>query len=290
MNRLFRRQFIVDSKFQWAVIGYTFAISLFTSMAQVTISRLRILEESMAQLQLGFAQIDPKMAMWFLLVFCYVGLFVVSVLFSSRLAGPLFRLRKHMVDVRNGREIKEIHFRKGDYYSDLSETYNSLLSSISLKRGDNEKGFSLIELSVVLVIMSVLALISFGSFMSAPNDTAKFNQEVVILRDALVSARNVAVAKNQCAVVTVVGPTEVRIRTYIMPGSCTGVLPAPDSEIVRNFGPHTTVSSFNVGTSLVFRPSGGTTLSSPANLSLSDSTGRVRKINIYPAIGQVRLM
>src|SRR5687768_16889007 len=104
---MIRRKFIVDKKFQWSIIGYSFLISLLTSLMHATLSRLSAVQT-----------LPPHIT---ILVFggFYLGIFILAVLISNRLAGPLFRLRRHLLDATRGRPLKKIFFRDKDFFTDL---------------------------------------------------------------------------------------------------------------------------------------------------------------------------
>jgi hypothetical protein len=49
---------------------------------------------------------------------------------SHRLAGPLFRLQRHMNEVGTGGEPVAVHFRKGDLYQELAEACNTVIARV----------------------------------------------------------------------------------------------------------------------------------------------------------------
>jgi len=53
-----------------------------------------------------------------------------GLILSNRVAGPLFRLKKHMRDTIDGAESRPVKFREGDYFQDIAETYNELLEKL----------------------------------------------------------------------------------------------------------------------------------------------------------------
>jgi hypothetical protein len=60
----------------------------------------------------------------------YVTL-VAGFLFH-RVAGPVFSLKRHMVEIMDGKPVQEIVFRDTDQLGDLAETYNQLLHHLEL--------------------------------------------------------------------------------------------------------------------------------------------------------------
>lgn len=68
------------------------------------------------------------------------GVTLVNLVFwglylSHRVAGPIYRLRKHMVDLREGRTQGEVGFRKNDFFPELAESFNQHMSWVR----ENEK-------------------------------------------------------------------------------------------------------------------------------------------------------
>lgn len=293
-----RRRYIVDPKFQWTVVGYTILISMLTTMVNQTIDRIEIYREMQQRdgiFGIVSAYVRPEWLKPFAYGSFYLGVFIVAVLFSNRLAGPLYRLRRHMIESARGQQIVKIFFRKNDYYTELNHAYNELADAVNRREKErlfaarNEDGFSLPELMVVVAIISILGVISAVTIFEKPKDQFLFKQDVSNFADALVTARNSAVTKNQCAFVTVVNPTTVTINTYPIPSPCDQTpLPAPDIQITHSLRVGTTASDFSTGSTLIFRPSGGTTATGPVNITLTGVGGLTNRFVIYPAIGQVR--
>jgi methyl-accepting chemotaxis protein len=56
---------------------------------------------------------------------------LVTALLSHRLAGPIVRLRSYFQDIASsGKVSSELHFREGDFFSDLPENVNNALMSL----------------------------------------------------------------------------------------------------------------------------------------------------------------
>jgi len=55
---------------------------------------------------------------------------------TNCIAGPLFRLKRHMDEVADGKSDVEIHFRKNDYGSELAESFNAVMKSRVQKEPD----------------------------------------------------------------------------------------------------------------------------------------------------------
>ena len=55
--------------------------------------------------------------------------FAVSIFLSHRIAGPLFKLRRALSDLRDGK-LHSIQFRKFDHFQELSTEYNQTVETI----------------------------------------------------------------------------------------------------------------------------------------------------------------
>ena len=53
-----------------------------------------------------------------------VFLTIWGLLLSHRVAGPLYRLRKHLHSVAQGETFSDVRFRKGDYFVEVADAYN----------------------------------------------------------------------------------------------------------------------------------------------------------------------
>ncbi len=59
---------------------------------------------------------------------------VIGIFLSHRVAGPLFRLKKHMSFVRNGNYSHEIKFRKKDQLHDMADSFNEMVISLDIRK------------------------------------------------------------------------------------------------------------------------------------------------------------
>ena len=54
-------------------------------------------------------------------------IFVGGLVLSHRVAGPLFKIQKHMNDVAEGFTHGHVNFRRNDYFGELADAYNRVL-------------------------------------------------------------------------------------------------------------------------------------------------------------------
>jgi HAMP domain-containing protein len=60
---------------------------------------------------------------------------VLSLFLLHRIAGPVYRLKQHMLGIMMGRPPGEVTFRKDDQLSDLSATFNEFMRHLGLLEG-----------------------------------------------------------------------------------------------------------------------------------------------------------
>ena len=53
-----------------------------------------------------------------------------AIFLSHRIAGPLYRLERHLEEVGAGKEPSDVKFRKGDFYEHLAEACNKVMGRL----------------------------------------------------------------------------------------------------------------------------------------------------------------
>ncbi|MGI9455598.1 MAG: hypothetical protein ACR2NU_03505 [Aeoliella sp.] len=80
------------------------------------------------------------------LVGCVAALLVLPVValqlvrISHRFAGPILRFKRHLQDAADGGPLVPLHFRDGDFWPELAETYNDLIARIEAERSATARG------------------------------------------------------------------------------------------------------------------------------------------------------
>lgn len=60
--------------------------------------------------------------------FAFLGLvFVVCIFMSHKVAGPMYKLQNHLINIKNGGEVKPVFFRDGDNFQEVAEEVNEVL-------------------------------------------------------------------------------------------------------------------------------------------------------------------
>ncbi len=57
--------------------------------------------------------------------------FILTIFLSHRIAGPLFKLKRAIDDVKNGNVDQKIYFRKNDHFIELQDSFNEMVQYLS---------------------------------------------------------------------------------------------------------------------------------------------------------------
>lgn len=68
-----------------------------------------------------------------------LAIFWGGIRLSHKVAGPIFYLNRHIIQVCNGETNKNISFRKGDYIADLEQSFNMLMERYRKLEKDSKK-------------------------------------------------------------------------------------------------------------------------------------------------------
>ena len=73
---------------------------------------------------------------WVVLFFAIFAPFDLLRL-TNRFAGPIYRLRREMDRLANGEKVKPVHFRDGDYWQDLADSFNKVVERLDALATDD---------------------------------------------------------------------------------------------------------------------------------------------------------
>ena len=150
-----RTIYLVNPKFQikfsFFVTSLVFICSLiYPIVIYETYNRL-IAQTSNAELAQSL--IDSKSDILQLLILfqlIFVALvFVICIFQSHKIAGPLYKLRKHFGLLQEGESQEKLSFRKGDHFRELAEDYNLAVDAIN--RSFKKKNQSIEKLNKYLL-------------------------------------------------------------------------------------------------------------------------------------------
>lgn len=132
---------LINPKFQWTLIGYASVVAVLILIAVYGLFTFGFNEFALIGSQAGlpadhvyFQFIKMQEATFhrvLLVIGLIVGLLLVigGLVVSHKIAGPVYRMRKEFNDMmaKSPTELKKIHFRKGDFFPELADTYNQLV-------------------------------------------------------------------------------------------------------------------------------------------------------------------
>jgi methyl-accepting chemotaxis protein len=60
-----------------------------------------------------------------------LALIIFGILLSHKIAGPMYRMRMHLKSCGEEKTFKQVKFRKGDYFTDVQDSFNEMVDKIS---------------------------------------------------------------------------------------------------------------------------------------------------------------
>lgn len=124
-----RKRFLVDRHVQGAlmrrVVVYVFLVLMLMSL--ISAFCLMVLEGPLSGSQLVRQMWSKLGLVWIASLFLVPVVLIDCIRLSHRFAGPMFRLRRVMKDVADGKDVDLIRLRKGDFWYDFAEDFNRML-------------------------------------------------------------------------------------------------------------------------------------------------------------------
>ena len=138
-----RKVYLINPRFQWRFIGFIAAVSLLAISLLFVSNVLFFRNMTNEALAAGLAPDNPyfdflaeqKSALSIVYVgvsaVAFVSTVVLGALYSHRIAGPLYRLNKHMKAIADGAEPAPVSFRRRDQFQELVESFNAMIDRLS---------------------------------------------------------------------------------------------------------------------------------------------------------------
>jgi|DewCreStandDraft_4_1066084.scaffolds.fasta_scaffold00712_67 signal transduction histidine kinase len=133
-----RRQYIVDKKFQYKYLFNILTMTFFTIIV-VAFTTFFILWEKIikeffyipdAAKKLGDIFISTSQILILPVIILIVIFSIIAILFSHKIAGPIYRVEKIAEELKNGNLNISVRFRKDDELHHLAEALNNMISGI----------------------------------------------------------------------------------------------------------------------------------------------------------------
>jgi sensor histidine kinase YesM len=142
-----RTKYIINPKFQYFMLGFAFLQSCLTIGALYAVnvhffSRFKTmgLEAGIPESHIYFQFLNEQQAYYdkiVLVLFAVLSIFIIATVtvISHRIAGPLYRLTKHMQEISDGQELGDVKFRAKDFFPELADTFNRM--ALKLKKNNS---------------------------------------------------------------------------------------------------------------------------------------------------------
>ncbi len=130
-----RKKKYVDSVVQGALVRrIIFHWIQFIVVTVVASFLLQVLSNPMTPLKAHFNEMwwthGPLLAVMVFMIPIFV---LDTIKLSHRFAGPVYRLRKSMQSISEGKSPEKIKFRKNDFWQELADDYNEMLETLTLE-------------------------------------------------------------------------------------------------------------------------------------------------------------
>ncbi|HUP57141.1 MAG TPA: hypothetical protein VM598_06790 [Bdellovibrionota bacterium] len=139
----YRRRYLVDRGFQLSIVGYFLGLFLFSigflffgirrTLSMMDAQAIRLDPKHTAILEVLRDDRQTFLAEFFLLYsFAILTATVIGgIVLSHRMAGPLYRLKRILAELAEGRPVSRIEFRKQDHLQDLVPSLKKVAKRIS---------------------------------------------------------------------------------------------------------------------------------------------------------------
>ena len=132
-----RKTTFVDPKVQGALVRRLVLHWLaFIAVAAGVAFCLQVLTDPFSSIE------EHARKLWFthgpflLVLFFLMPVFIVDTIkLSHRFTGPIYRLRRVVHDIAEGKPVATVKFRDGDYWQGLASDFNAMLERLTSERG-----------------------------------------------------------------------------------------------------------------------------------------------------------
>lgn len=152
---VFRRQYLIKKGLQFRYIGIVFSLALLASVVTgytVFATGWTLLGEKLANVypqgRLIYVIRTTNLALIRNLLFVSPFIFFLGLLFSHKIAGPVYRIEKSIEEIAKGNLALRIKLRKGDEFWDLADIINTMTENLSVSIKSNKNAVSEIQKSL----------------------------------------------------------------------------------------------------------------------------------------------
>jgi hypothetical protein len=142
-----RRKLLINEHFQYRFILFAGGVALLACFLFYATASYFFAKYTSFAIEVGLRPSDPFFKVLFnmenlltyMFAFTSAVTIVVSIvgglMFSNRVAGPMYRLRMHCDKVARGETLEGVSFRDKDYFHEVAVAYNEQMSTIRERLG-----------------------------------------------------------------------------------------------------------------------------------------------------------
>jgi methyl-accepting chemotaxis protein len=138
-----RKTYLINPRFQWRFIGFMATISLLAISLLFLSNILFFRNMEQEALSVGLTRDNPyfdflqeqKSALASLYfgvsAVVFVRMMGLGIMYSHRIAGPLYNLNNKMKRIASGEDPSPVNFRRKDQFLELTESFNAMIAKLT---------------------------------------------------------------------------------------------------------------------------------------------------------------
>lgn len=139
---IFRKILIINKSFQYRFLLFMFTVLFVTAVSFYAAIYLFFWKFQKIGNSIGLSsdhvffkfisEQQDSMNMVFLITILIITILfgLLGIIFSNWIAGPLYRLNRHMTDIAQGKDLRPVKFRNNDFFPELSDSFNQMISRL----------------------------------------------------------------------------------------------------------------------------------------------------------------
>ena len=135
INPRFQLKFGILSSILLALSSSIYPLSFYNTIGDLVETFSRVSPSLMSDIKENRTTILYFFIKWQLVVSTLI--FVICIFFSHKIAGPIYKVRKSLNQMKQEGQWKPIFLRKGDYFPELADDLNQLFAAGGSKSGSN---------------------------------------------------------------------------------------------------------------------------------------------------------
>lgn len=121
--KFWERQLIINKQVQAGMLGYSVFLVFAVLIGQYLLQTFVLNDDRIG----GNSLNSQHVLVYFIIFVFFVLVALYGMYLTNQIAGPIHRLKSHLEDLKAGKDAGELTFRKGDYFREILESYNSVV-------------------------------------------------------------------------------------------------------------------------------------------------------------------